>query len=69
MCAIYQVALQGWTKEEAIRKMKDGVYDHHKIFKNLERYIRKLDVAAIKNGPAWSTTFFKNIPFVSRIIL
>tara|TARA_B100001094_G_C17501585_1_gene471289 strand:+ start:208 stop:474 length:267 start_codon:yes stop_codon:yes gene_type:complete len=48
MCAIYQVALQGWTKEEAIREMKDGGYDHHKIFKNLGRYIRKLDVAPIK---------------------
>ena len=48
MCAIYRVALQGWTKEEAIREMKDGGYGHHKIFKNLERYIRNLDVAAIK---------------------
>ena len=28
--------------------MKDGGYGHHKIFKNLERYIRNLDVAAIK---------------------
>ena len=59
MCVIYQVALQGWTKEEAIREMKDGGYDHHKIFKNLERYIRKLDVAAIKKRAAWSTNFLK----------
>lgn len=48
MCAIYRVAIQGWTKDEAIREMKEGGYGHHRIFKNLERYIRKLDVKAIK---------------------
>jgi len=48
MCAIYRIAVQGWTKEQAIREMKEGGYGFHKIFFNLPRYISKLDVAAIK---------------------
>ena len=48
MCAIYRIAVQGWTKAEAIREMKKGGYGFHKVFVNLERYILKLDVAAIK---------------------
>lgn len=48
MCAIYRIAVQDWTKAEAIKEMKKGGYGFHKVFVNLERYIRKLDVAAIK---------------------
>jgi hypothetical protein len=48
MCAIYRIAVQNWTKADAIREMKGGGYGFHKVFVNLERYIRKLDVAAIK---------------------
>ncbi len=48
MCAIYRVAVQSWTKAEAIREMKEGGYGFHKVFVNLERYIRKLDVKTIK---------------------
>lgn len=47
MCAVYRVAVQGWTKTEAIAEMKNGGYGHHKIFFNLERYLQKLDIAAI----------------------
>lgn len=48
MCAIYRVTVQGWTKDAAIKEMKSGGYGHHAIFKNLEQYIRKLDIDAIK---------------------
>jgi len=49
MCAIYRIAVQGWTKGKAIEEMTNGGFGHHeKIFGNLRNYIRKLDVQAIK---------------------
>lgn len=49
MCAIYRVVVQGWDKEEGIREMTSGGFGHHAIFRNLTRFIRELDVEAIKN--------------------
>lgn len=48
MCALYRVAVQGWTKDEAIHEMKRGGFGFHKIFANLEHYISRLDVETIK---------------------
>ena len=48
MCALYRIAVEGWTREQAIDEMTRGGYGHHeKAFGNLRRYIRKLDLAAI----------------------
>ncbi len=47
MCAIYRVAVQGWSKEDAIKEMVEGGYGFHAIWQNLIRYIRQLDIAAI----------------------
>ncbi len=48
MCAIYRVAVQGWTKEEATREMTDGQYGFHEVWFNLPPWIRDLDIEAIK---------------------
>ena len=48
MCAIYRIAVEDWTEKDAIKEMKEGGYGFNKVFFNLERYIRKLDVASIK---------------------
>ena len=48
MCAIYRMAVQGWTKEEAIDEMTNGGFGFHKIWQNLVRYVRNLDVEHIK---------------------
>ena len=48
MCAIYRIAVEDWPKKKAIKEMKEGDYGFHKVFFNLERYIQKLDVEAIK---------------------
>ena len=48
MCAAYRVVVQGWSKDEAIREMKRGGYGHHKIWENLQRWIRDLDVEKIR---------------------
>ena len=48
MCALYRVAVQGWTKEEAIREMTEGGFGFHSIWGNLPEWIERLDIEAIK---------------------
>ena len=48
MCAAYRIAVQGWTKEEAIAEMTKGGFGFHGIWENLVEYIRKLDVEQIR---------------------
>jgi protein tyrosine/serine phosphatase len=48
MCAIYRIAVQEWTKDEAIEEMTKGDFGFHGIFENLVTYIRELDIDKIK---------------------
>lgn len=48
MCAIYRVAVQGWTKAEAVREMTDGGYGFHEVWQNLPAWIDGLDIAALR---------------------
>lgn len=48
MVAMYRICVEGWTKENAIKEMKKGGYGYHKIWRNLIKYIEKVDVAKIK---------------------
>lgn len=50
MCALYRVAVQGWTKEEAIREMSEGGYGYHEVFANLPDWIANLDIEAIRKA-------------------
>ena len=47
MCAVYRIAVQGWTKDEAIREMTEGGYEFHAIWDNLIELIQNLDIAKI----------------------
>ena len=48
LCAVYRVALCGWSKAEAIREMKEGGFGFHEVWKNIPEYLEELDVDAIK---------------------
>lgn len=49
MCALYRIAIQGWSKEDAIQEMRDGGYGFHEdYFKNLLGYLKHLDIEKIK---------------------
>ncbi len=56
MTAAYRIAVQGWSKEDAIREMTEGGFGFHPVWQNLVRDVRNLDVprikelAGIKNG-------------------
>jgi len=47
VCAIYRIAVEGWSKGEAIEEMTKGGFGYHSIWKNLVDYVRDLDVDSI----------------------
>lgn len=47
MCAVYRIAVQGWTKEEAIQEMIQGGYGFHAIWTNLPKWINELDIGRL----------------------
>lgn len=58
MIAIYRIAVQGWSKAEAIREMTQGGYGFHTTWENLCQWIQNLNIdrikqrAGIKSPPA-----------------
>lgn len=48
MCALYRMAVQGWTKEEAIREMTEGDYGFHGVWTNLIRWLKAVDVEELR---------------------
>ncbi len=48
MCALYRVAVQGWSREEAVKEMSQGQFGFHGIWANLTQWINALDVERIK---------------------
>jgi len=48
MCAIYRIAVQGWSKPEAIDEMTKGGFGFYEGWQNLIEYIQNLDVEQIK---------------------
>jgi uncharacterized protein (TIGR01244 family) len=48
MCAIYRIALQGWSKDEAIAEMTQGGFRFNHGYQNVVNYIRDLDIEQIK---------------------
>ena len=52
MCAVYRVAVCGWTKEEAIEEMVDGEFGFHSIHRGLIKYLREMDMKEMKQKAA-----------------
>jgi protein tyrosine/serine phosphatase len=50
MCAIYRVAMQGWSKDQAIEEMTHGGFGFYSGWQNLVRYVRDLDIERIKQS-------------------
>ena len=48
MCALYRVAVQGWSKQEAIVEMMQGGYGFHAIWDNLIQWVNARDIEGIK---------------------
>jgi protein tyrosine/serine phosphatase len=50
MCAIYRIAVEGWSKNDAIQEMTKGDYGFHAIWTNLIKFIQGLDVDSLKKN-------------------
>jgi protein tyrosine/serine phosphatase len=48
MCAMYRIAVCGWSKDEAIKEMIEGGFGFHSTWQNLIKFIRNADIADIK---------------------
>ncbi len=59
MTAVYRVAVCGWSKKEALSEMTRGGFGFHSAFKNLIRFIEKLDVDSVRRKSGISSGFSK----------
>ena len=50
MVAVYRIAVQGWSKDDAIKEMTEGGFGWHPVWQNLADHIRELDVDALKKA-------------------
>ena len=50
MCAVYRVAVQNWTKEEALKEMTEGGYNFHGVWQNLLKWFNKLEIEGIRKA-------------------
>jgi protein tyrosine phosphatase (PTP) superfamily phosphohydrolase (DUF442 family) len=48
MCAIYRIAVEGWSKDKAIEEMTKGGFGFYSGFENLVEYIDELDIEEMK---------------------
>lgn len=48
MTAIYRIVVQGWSKEDAVQEMTSEDFGFHRVWDNLPKWIRELDVDSIR---------------------
>lgn len=48
MVAIYRVAVQGWSMDEAAREMTEGGFGFHEVWVNLVPWLKSLDMETIR---------------------
>ncbi|AYM79255.1 protein-tyrosine-phosphatase [Janthinobacterium agaricidamnosum] len=48
MAAMYRMLYQGWPRAKAIDELKNGGYGYHAVWKNIESYLKRVDVAALR---------------------
>lgn len=47
-CAMFRLVEQGWSREDAIRELTAGGFGFHTIWKNIPRYLEKVDIEKIR---------------------
>jgi protein tyrosine/serine phosphatase len=48
MCAVYRIAMQGWTKDQAIAEMTQGGFRFNHGYQNVVNYIRDVNIDQMK---------------------
>jgi len=62
MCAMYRVAICGWSKDDAIDEMTEGGFHYNPVWRDLVAYIKKVDVADLKRRAGLSGRAFEEKP-------
>ena len=52
VAAVYRMALQDWDKDSARQEMLRGGYGYHTLWRNIPRYIERMDPAAMRDALA-----------------
>ena len=50
--ALYRMVVQGWTKDAARHEMFRGGYGYHTLWRNIPRYLERVDVEAMREALA-----------------
>jgi len=50
MCAIYRVAVCGWSKEQAAKEMTDGGFGFHAVWIGIVPFLNALDIEKLRKG-------------------
>jgi protein tyrosine/serine phosphatase len=50
MSAMYRMLEQDWTADDALAELVDGGYGYHPMWRNIRRYVRSADVAALRSA-------------------
>ena len=48
MTAMYRILEQDWTPEDALKELTDGGFGYHSMWTNIIKYVKSVDVAALK---------------------
>ncbi|MDF9832855.1 protein tyrosine/serine phosphatase [Ereboglobus sp. PH5-5] len=48
--AMYRIVYQGWTRDAALDELRNGGYGYHSIWKNIPKYIQKVDTEKIRKA-------------------
>ncbi len=48
MCAVYRMAVQGWTREQAVQEMTEGGFGFHEVWSNLKKWLDTVDVPDLR---------------------
>lgn len=49
MSAIYRIAFEGWSNEDALKEMLYGGFGFHSVWGNLVEYLSKVDIVRLKS--------------------
>lgn len=49
MAAAYRIVVQGWSREDAVREMREGGFHHASVYKSLRDFLGDLDVERIRD--------------------
>lgn len=48
MSAMYRMLEQDWSADDALAELVDGGYGYHSVWRNIRRYVRSVDVEALR---------------------